>query len=36
MVSDKEIELVHELQIQVLNHDILLNTCAEICAEIDW
>jgi hypothetical protein len=36
MIADREIELVHELQIQVLRYDILLNNCAETCAELDW
>ncbi|KAL7267479.1 hypothetical protein RUND412_009935 [Rhizina undulata] len=36
LICDREIELVHQLQVKVLEHDKMLVACAMTCAEIDW
>jgi hypothetical protein len=35
-LSDREIEIVHELQVKVLEYEKLLVTCVHICSKLDW
>lgn len=36
MHLDREIEIVHDLAQRVLRFEELLNTCSDICGELDW
>lgn len=33
---DREIELIHELQMLVLEHEKMLFECVRVCSELDW
>ncbi|MBE7180883.1 MAG: hypothetical protein INR71_06690, partial [Terriglobus roseus] len=35
IISDREVEIVHELAQNVLEYEALLSTCSDICAELD-
>ncbi|KAH0562249.1 hypothetical protein GP486_003054 [Trichoglossum hirsutum] len=35
MICDKEIEIIHDLAQRVLEYEDMLNTCSEICGELD-
>jgi DNA mismatch repair protein MSH5 len=36
LIVDREIELVHDLQMKVMEHSQCLIVCSVICAELDW
>jgi DNA mismatch repair protein MSH5 len=36
LISDREIEISHELAQHVLEYEVLLNKVSDICGELDW
>ncbi|KAA8906732.1 muts domain V-domain-containing protein [Sphaerosporella brunnea] len=35
LIGDREIEIIHELQVRVLEHETLLTDCVRVCSELD-
>jgi DNA mismatch repair protein MSH5 len=35
IISDREIEISHELAQYVLQHEALLTTCSDVCGQLD-
>jgi DNA mismatch repair protein MSH5 len=36
IISDREIEISHELAQYVLQYEVLLAICSDVCGQLDW